>query len=130
MMTSGLRSRQPCTHVAWTCECLIHERPLALGQAIDTGTWKNYSSALNSYLNFVRLHDFPVEPTPDTLSFFTIYMCHHIKPDSVDTYLSRICQQLEPFSPNVRKHRKSSPNPQWLQTWPEHPHSLKTCFNN
>lgn len=107
MITSGIRSRQPRSRVAWTRERLVHERALALGQAIDTSTWTNYSSALNSYLNFIRLHDFPVEPTPDTLSFFAVYMSFHIKPDSVDTYLSGICQQLEPFFPDVRKHRKS-----------------------
>ena len=106
MITSGILSRQP-TWVAWTNEHLVHECALAFGQAIDMSTWKNYSSALNSYLNFVRMHDFPVEPTPDTLSFFTVYMSHHIKPDSVDTYLSGICNQLEPFFPDVRKHRKS-----------------------
>lgn len=82
---------------------------IALGQAIDISTWKNYSSALNSYayLTFVRIHDFPVETTTDTISFFTIFMCHHIKPDSVDTYLSGICHQLEPYFPSVREIRKS-----------------------
>ena len=28
-------------------------------------------------------------------------MCHHIKPTSVATYLSGICQQLEPYFPQV-----------------------------
>jgi len=28
-------------------------------------------------------------------------MCHHIKPSSVATYLSGICQQLEPYFPNI-----------------------------
>ena len=106
MITSRIRSRQP-TWVAWMRKCLVHEHAIALGQAIDMSTWKNYNSALNSYLNFVHIHDFPVEPTPDTLSFFTIYMSHHIKPNSVDSYLSGICQQLEPLFPDVRKHRKS-----------------------
>jgi len=55
----------------------------------------------------VKNHNFPVDPTPDTLSFFTVYMSFHIKPDSVDTYLSGICQQLEPYFPDVRKNRKS-----------------------
>ena len=67
----------------------------------------NYGSALNSYLTFVRIHNFPVEPTADTISFFTVFMCHHIKPDSVDTYLSGICQQLEPYFPSVREIPKS-----------------------
>ncbi|KAI0737012.1 hypothetical protein BC629DRAFT_1265215, partial [Irpex lacteus] len=52
-------------------------------------------------------HQFPIEPTPDTLSFYTVYMCHHIKPASVDSYLSGICNQLEPFFPQVRSARKS-----------------------
>ncbi|KAF4612344.1 hypothetical protein D9613_004160 [Agrocybe pediades] len=34
-------------------------------------------------------------------------MSHHIKPSSVDTYLSGICQQLEPYYPAVRDARKS-----------------------
>ena len=48
----------------------------------------------------------PVEPTADTLSLYTVYMCHHIKPDSVDTYLSGICQQLEPYFANIQEARK------------------------
>lgn len=99
-------SRQP-RRQAWSRDKLVRERTLALGQAIDKSTIKNYGSALNSYLTFVRLHDFPVDPTPDTLSFFTVYMSHHIKPDSVSSYLSGICQQLEPFFPDVRKARHS-----------------------
>ena len=96
MIQSAVKSRQRL-HVAWTREHLIQECSLALGQAINTSTWKNYGSALNSYLSFVCMHDFPIEPTPDPLSFFTVYMCHHINPLSVDTYLSGICQQLEPY---------------------------------
>lgn len=99
-------SRQPHRE-RWPRDRLLRERALALGQAIDKSTLKTYSSSLNSYLNFVRLHDFPVEPTPDTLSFFTVYMCFHISPKSVSSYLSGICQQLEPFFPDVRKARQN-----------------------
>ena len=81
---------------------LLRERAIALGQAIDTSTLGSYSSALNSYLTFVRLHDLPVEPTPDTLSFFAVFMSHHIDPKSVLNYLSGVCQQLEPYFCNVR----------------------------
>ncbi|RDB27270.1 hypothetical protein Hypma_004298 [Hypsizygus marmoreus] len=35
-------------------------------------------------------------------------MCAHIKPNSVASYLSGICQQLEPYFPNVREFRKSA----------------------
>ncbi|PPQ85183.1 hypothetical protein CVT25_004190 [Psilocybe cyanescens] len=106
MIVSGVRSRQP-KREPWSYERLLHERARALGQSIDTSTWKMYGSALNSYLNFVRMHDLPVNPTPETLSFFTVYQSHQIKPDSVDTYLSGICQQLEPYFPEVRTARKS-----------------------
>ena len=98
------RSRQP-RRETWSRERLLRERAIALGQAIDKSTMKCYNSSLNSYLTFVRLHNFPVEPTPDTLSFFTVYMCHHIEPRSVSAYLSGVCQQLEPFFPDVRKAR-------------------------
>ena len=58
MITSPVRARQPLRQ-AWTCERLLRERTMALGQAIDNSTWKNYGSALNSYLNFIKLHNFP-----------------------------------------------------------------------
>lgn len=106
MIKSHVKSRQRARR-AWTRERLLRERALALGQAIDISTWKNYGSALNSYLTFVRIHNFPVEPTADTLSFSTVFMCHHIKPTSVDSYLSGICQQLELYFPSVRSIRNS-----------------------
>ena len=55
----------------------------------------------------MRIHDLPVEPTPDTISFYTVFMSRHIDPKSVKTYLSGICQQLEPYFPNVRQARHS-----------------------
>ena len=104
MIHSQLPSRQP-EHTAWSRDKLLREQAIALGQVIDTSTLKNYSSALNSYLTFVRLHNLPVNPTPDTLSFFTVFMSHHINPRSVSAYLSGICQQLKPYFPNVRASR-------------------------
>jgi hypothetical protein len=106
MIRGSRRSRQPVREV-WTRERLVHERAVALGNVIDKSTLYNYSSALNSYLNFVRLHDFPVEPTPETLSFYTVYMSHHINPRSVNTYLSGISQQLETHFPGVKEARNS-----------------------
>lgn len=47
------------------------------------------------------LNLFPIDPTPKTLSFYMVYMYHHIEPKSVDSYLSGICNQLEPVFPNV-----------------------------
>lgn len=101
VMTSAPHvSRQP-HRAPWTRERLSHERAVVLGSVIDTSSTASYNSALQSYLSFCRSHDFPIEPTPDTLS---VYMSHHIKPASVDSYLSGICNQLEPFYPNARQN--------------------------
>ena len=39
----------------------------------------------------------------DALSFFVVYMCHHIKPTLVSSYLSGICSELEAFWPGMHK---------------------------
>ena len=61
MISSNVRPRQPVREV-WTRERLVRERAIALGQAIDNSTWKNYGSALNSYLNFIKMHDWKSIP--------------------------------------------------------------------
>jgi hypothetical protein len=105
MIPTPTRSRQPIRH-AWTMERLLYERSVALGSALDASSYGTYTSALNSYITFCQLHNRDPEPTEDTLSFYVVYMSHHIKPDSVDSYLSGICNQLEPFYPHVRARRK------------------------
>lgn len=107
MITGIRKARQPAREV-WSRERLVHERAIALGNVIDRSTLSNYSSALNSYLNFVKLHGLPVDPTPETLSFYTVYMCHHVNPRSVNTYLSGISQQLETHFPAVKEARNST----------------------
>jgi hypothetical protein len=106
MTSFPVSSRQP-SRTPWTRERLVHERAVALGCAIEPGTASSYSSALQSYLAFCKSHNFPIDPTPDTLSFFVVFMCHHIKPKSVESYLSGICNQLEPFFPIVRESRRN-----------------------
>jgi hypothetical protein len=106
MIQISASSRQPIWE-AWTLDRLIHERSIALGSALDKSSYGTYSSALNSYLTFCKLHDRPVEPTEDTLSFYVVFMSRHIQPRSVDSYLSGICNELEIFYPNVRKVRSS-----------------------
>src|SRR5882762_6905248 len=100
-------SRQP-VRLPWTHERLVRERAIALGHAIDRSTKSSYSSGTNSYLTFCHLHHRPVDPTPENLSFFTVYMSHHINPKSVDNYLSGVCSNLEAFFPNVRAARNSA----------------------
>jgi integrase len=86
---------------------LINERSISLGYSLDTSTFGTYTSALNSYLTFCNLHHLPADPTPDTLSFFIVFLSSHISPKSVNSYLSGICRQLEPFYPDVRRNRKT-----------------------
>jgi hypothetical protein len=101
------RGQQPLRQ-PWPHDRLVHEWAIALRHTIDLSTLRLYTSALTSYLTFVCAHNLPVEPTEDTLSFFTVYMSHHISPRSVGCYLSRIIQQLEPFFPDARVHRNSN----------------------
>lgn len=107
MLSISTSSRQPA-RAPWTIDCLVRERAIALGYAIDKSTRISYTSHLQSYLTFCKIHGFPIEPSIDTLSFYVTFMCHHIKPESVDSYLSGICNQLEPLFPDVRANRKSA----------------------
>ena len=104
-MNHGRLTRQP-KRLAWSHKRLVRERSIAIGNSISPSTSSSYSSALESYLNFCRIHKIPVEPNPDTLSFYVVYMCHHIQPRSVLSYLSGICNQLEIFFPNIRINRR------------------------
>ena len=69
--------------------------------AIDCATHNSYSSALNSYLTFCRLHNIDIEPTEQTLALYLMFQCTYINPKSVDSYLSGIANQLESHFPNV-----------------------------
>ena len=55
-------------------------------------------------LFFCCSHNFPIDSTPNTLSFYMVHMVHHIKPSSVSSYFSGICNELELFYPNVHKN--------------------------
>lgn len=101
-----LRARQPHWDV-WSIEHLIHECSILLGLALDNSTFCVYSSHLNSYLAFCEHHCLPVDPMPDTLSYYVTYMSHHIQPCSVEAYLSGIINNLEPHFPHVCQSRHS-----------------------
>ena len=106
MVRISSTSRQP-RRDAWTMERLVNERSISLGYSLDTSSFDAYTSALNSYLTFCNLHNLPVDPTPDTLSFYVVFLSTHIKPRSVNSYLSGVCRQLEAFYPDVRHNRNS-----------------------
>ena len=94
-------ARQPIWE-AWPLEHLIYECSISLGLSLHPNTYCAYSLHLNSYLTFCQLHGFAITPTPNTLSFFIVFMSHYIQPWSVENYLSGIVSQLEPHFPEVR----------------------------
>ncbi|OCH92401.1 hypothetical protein OBBRIDRAFT_811658 [Obba rivulosa] len=100
------QSRQPIREL-WSLECLMHARSIALRHAIDASTKLTYSLALHSYLNFYKLHYFPVTSTENMLSFFIVYMSAYIEPRPVDSYLFGICHELEEFFLDIRHARSS-----------------------
>ena len=67
----------------WPLDWLMHEQSIALALSINNSSHLTYTSALNSYLTFCKIHNFRIEPTQQTLSFFFVYMSAHTKPDSV-----------------------------------------------
>jgi hypothetical protein len=93
MISVSKTSRQPVQE-AWTIQRLNSEFAINLGLAIDCSTHDNYSSALNSYLTFCRLHDIDIEPTQRTLALYVTFQAAHINPKSIDTYLLGIANQL------------------------------------
>ena len=99
-------SNQPIRQ-RWTLTKLAQAHATALANSVDLSTQQSYGSALNSWLAFVNLYKFPFEPTLETLSYFIVYMSHHINPRSVKCYLSGLVQQLEPDYPAIRELRNS-----------------------
>lgn len=107
-------SQQPCWE-PWTLGRLNYEHSILLGISIDHSTNATYTSALNSYLTFCKIHGLPVDPTPQTLSYYITFQSFFINPKSVDSYLSGICNQLEPYFPDIRK-KKLNHTPSYTHT--------------
>src|SRR6267154_708534 len=107
MITIAQGSRQPVRQ-PWTMDRLIHERSILLRMAIDNSTANTYTSATNSYLAFCKIHNIPITPTSKTLSYYITFQSSHINPKSVESYLSGICNNLEPFFPDIRSNRAAA----------------------
>ena len=73
MMKKPVASNQPVRQ-CWTLTELAQAHVMALANSVDLSTQQSYGSALNSWLAFVTLHEFPFEPTLETLSYFIVYM--------------------------------------------------------
>ena len=57
---------------------------------------------------FCKLHNFDINPAPETLSLYITYQSSFINPKSVDSYLSSIANQMEVFFPDVHRNRNSA----------------------
>ena len=92
---SHSRTRSAFAHA--TATTMLHIVATLLGHAADSPT----------------LSHFPPSSGPDqkepvlTLSFYVVFMVHHIQPCSIDNYLSGIVSQLEPHFPSVCAARNS-----------------------
>lgn len=106
MNISRSSARQP-NRLPWSQACLRHEHAIAMGFAVKPSSIQTYTSGLQSYLNFCKMHQLPINPTSDMLSLFVMYMSSHIRPSSVCNYLSGICHSLEDTFPDVHEHRNS-----------------------
>src|SRR5260370_41020668 len=100
-----------CNHKPWSLEQLKEWHTWVIGGSLECATTKAYASAFLSYTTFCKRQHFPIQPTPDMLSFYIVYMSHHIQPHSIKSYLSGICTELEINWPEIREiHSSSSAN--------------------
>jgi hypothetical protein len=107
-LSSG--SRQPA-RTPWSLDQFARERAITLGMSLELSTRDVYNSATRSYLNYCRIHNFSIEPTPDNLCNFILWICiadPTVAPSTASGYLSGICNNLEPHYPNVRAARNST----------------------
>ena len=107
-----LSKRQP-QRTAWSRDRLERQRALYMSGSVDPSSSSTYASGFQSYLAFCQRHGFDIDPTPDTLSFFVTYMSKQhntkgklISPRTISSYLSGVANTLEPYFPDVRKHRR------------------------
>lgn len=104
MIPRNPRSRQP-ERPAWSQDRLLRERAILLGFSIAPSTSLAYDSALASYVDFCQKHNFPLEPSIDTFSFYITYMSHFVKPSTISSYLSGIANKLTPYFSDTAKIR-------------------------
>jgi hypothetical protein len=107
-MSSARKGHRGPVRTRWPLERLTHERNIALGSALALSSQAAYNSAVQSWLRFAKLHDFAIEPTAETLSFYIVYESFYIEPRSVNSYLSGLINKLEPSFPDIRALRSHS----------------------
>jgi len=77
-MSNGPRRSHVSKRHAWALEHLLHERAIVLGFTLASSTSASYDLALASYIEFCRLHNMSLTPSPDTFSFYVVWMLSYI----------------------------------------------------
>lgn len=98
---------RPSHDSPWTRDQLESWRSFYVNSSLAPSSRLSYSSAVRSYHRFCQDHQFPPEPSVDSLSFYLAYRSHSVCPQTLSTYLSAICNQLEleyPFIRELRQH--------------------------
>jgi hypothetical protein len=75
----------PLIQGCWTSQLLVKELDIAVGTCVEPSTSTAYASALCSYTSFCAIHEFPLTLTPQTLTFYIVYMAHYINPRSIES---------------------------------------------
>ena len=98
---------------AWSLERLHKEQADFRSNYLDKSTRATYQSGFNSYLSFCERHSLDSDPTPETLSFFIVYMAQQtglsgrlISIRTISSYLSGVTHFLESSYPKVHDSRK------------------------
>jgi hypothetical protein len=102
-MTPGQRPRAVKPFSDYKLKSLLVH---ALENAWDPATQRVYFSHLKSYFRFVNMHHLKLEPSPLNLALYVVYMSEHIKPSSVESYLTGICHYLSIEYPRVNQWRE------------------------
>lgn len=90
----------------WSKERLQLERAMALGVEMES-SMPAAATHIESYFTFCDAHNLSIDPTPDTLSFYIVYMSAEMAPRTVRTYLSGVIYALEPYYPDAKRNRSS-----------------------
>ena len=99
----------------WTTDHLCAQHAEYFSKCIDLSSKSTYRSGFNSYLSFCYRHEIDLDPTPNTLSWFIVYMAWQTGPSghlisiwTISSYLSGISHHLLPFYPHVLDSRRHS----------------------
>ncbi|KAF9451408.1 hypothetical protein P691DRAFT_663340, partial [Macrolepiota fuliginosa MF-IS2] len=63
---------------------------------------------INDYQTFCRKQGRSLEPTPETLRAYVVYVGQYRGVDAVEGYLNAICVGFEHVYPNMREHCRST----------------------